>query len=389
MKDFDVIIVGAGPVGLTFASALAASALRVALVEQLPRATLEDPPFDGREIALTHDSIRTLRDTGVWAHVPEAEVSPLRSAHVWNGSVPRPLRIARTAGAARPLGYLVSNHLLRRAAWQRAHALAGVTLFCESRVTDLASASDDARTLTLQDGTRLCAPLVVSADSRFSTTRRAAGISATSKDFGRTMLVCRMRHTVDHGGIAWEWFDYGQTLALLPLNGGHTSSVVVTVDDHEARRLMGLSEAAFAADLERRFRGRLGTLQTCSTRHAYPLVGVVADRFVARRHALIGDAAVGMHPVTAHGFNLGLLGQATLARELVQAAARGADLGAPALLDRYERAHRRATLPMYLATHALVKLYTADAPPWRLARHAVLGAADRFTPFRQAVAALI
>jgi 2-polyprenyl-6-methoxyphenol hydroxylase-like FAD-dependent oxidoreductase len=108
---------------------------------------------------------------------------------------------------------------------------------------------------------------------------------------------------------------------------------------------------------------------------------------VARRFALIGDAAVGMHPVTAHGFNLGLLGQATLAREISDAAARGLDIGAHDLLARYERAHRRATLPLYLGTHALVSLFTAETPPMRIARHALLRLASRVTPVRKALAA--
>jgi 2-polyprenyl-6-methoxyphenol hydroxylase-like FAD-dependent oxidoreductase len=130
-------------------------------------------------------------------------------------------------------------------------------------------------------------------------------------------------------------------------------------------------------------------MQLCGDRHAYPLVGVYADRFVAQRHALIGDAAVGMHPVTAHGFNLGLKGQATLCREILAAERRGTDIGAAHQLARYEREHRRATWPLYAATNALVRLYTAEAPPLRLARHALLRAADRFTPFRRAVAAML
>jgi ubiquinone biosynthesis UbiH/UbiF/VisC/COQ6 family hydroxylase len=203
------------------------------------------------------------------------------------------------------------------------------------------------------------------------------------------MLVCRMHHAKSHDGVAWEWFDHGQTLALLPLNGGFCSSVVITVSDQEARRLQALGETDFDAELGRRFQRRLGTMRLCGERHAYPLVGVYADRFVAPRHALIGDAAVGMHPVTAHGFNLGLRGQATLAREILAAAARGADIGAAELLERYQREHRRASWPLYAATNTLVRLYTSEAPPLRFARHALLRLADRFTPFREGLAAIL
>ncbi len=386
MKHFDVVIVGAGPVGLNFAASLLKADLRVALVEQLPRNVLEEPAFDGREIALTHASVQRLRDNGVWERLPAAEISPLRDARVWNGSSPYYMQIDHRDGRAEELGFLVANHLLRRASWDCIRTADQLTLFCDTRVTAIAPAGDGtAACVSLADSTVLSASLAVAADTRFSETRRAAGIRASSQDFGRTMLVCRMRHAKPHHHIAWEWFDYGQTLALLPLNGA-CSSVVITVDELQARRLQQLSEMEFNSDVERRLRGRLGLMQLISQRYAYPLVSVYADRFALRRYALIGDAAVGMHPVTAHGFNLGLLGQATLAREVIAAATRGQDIGAPDLLGRYERAHRRATLPIYLATNALVRLYTAEAPPLRVARHALLRLADRITPFRKALA---
>jgi ubiquinone biosynthesis UbiH/UbiF/VisC/COQ6 family hydroxylase len=390
MNVFDAIIVGAGPVGLTFAARLAGAGLRIALVEQQPREALADPGFDGREIALTHDSMRTLRDCGVWQHIPAAEVSPLRAARVWNGALPYYMHIAKPGAEPEPLGSLIANHLIRRAAWERASREPGVTMFCDARVVsrELTQEGHAAR-VTLQDGRTLQAPLTVSADSRFSSTRRAAGISATSKDFGRTMLVCRMHHAKSHHDVAWEWFDHGQTLALLPLNGGFCSSVVVTVAGHEAQRLLKMSEADFDADMERRFQRRLGPMQLCSTRHAYPLVAVWAERFVAARHALIGDAAVGMHPVTAHGFNLGLRGAAALSRGILDATARSADVGGDDLLARYEREHRRFAWPLYTATNALVKVYTAEAPPMRFARDALLRAAGAFKPFRDAVAAMV
>jgi 2-polyprenyl-6-methoxyphenol hydroxylase-like FAD-dependent oxidoreductase len=126
-----------------------------------------------------------------------------------------------------------------------------------------------------------------------------------------------------------------------------------------------------------------------STRHTYPLVAVYADQFVGERFALVGDAAVGMHPVTAHGFNFGLLGAVTLSRGISAAAAAGTDIGANVLLQAYQRTHRRATLPLYLATHALAKLYTSESRPSRLLRDAFLRIGERVTPFKKLVAATL
>ncbi|HEY8539240.1 MAG TPA: 5-demethoxyubiquinol-8 5-hydroxylase UbiM [Steroidobacteraceae bacterium] len=387
MKHFDVIIIGAGPVGLNFAAGLLEAGLEVAIVEQQPRSVLANPPYDGREIALTHASVQRLRDNGVWDRIPASEISPLRDACVWNGSSLACLRIDHRDGPRDQLGFLVPNHWLRRAVFERLQDARRLTWMCESRVADVTIESGGrSAQVQLADGTELSASLLVAADTRFSQSRRAAGIGARSVDFGRTMVLCRVQHERPHDQIAHEWFDYGQTIAMLPLNGA-CSSLIVTVDHQQARRLMNLEPAQFAAEMERRTRQRWGALQILGERYAYPLVGVYADRFVAHRYALIGDAAVGMHPVTAHGFNLGLLGQATLARKIVAAAASGHDIGDPELLARYDRAHRRATLPLYLATNAIVQLYTSEAPPLRLLRHALLRAAQYAIPIRRMLTA--
>ena len=139
--------------------------------------------------------------------------------------------------------------------------------------------------------------------------------------------------------------------------------------------------------MTRRFSAQLGAMRLVSTRHAYPLVGVWARRLVAQRFAVVGDAAVGMHPVTAHGFNLGLRSIDTLSRGVRQARQQGQDIAHPALLQRYQREHQGASRGLYMATHAVATLYTREEAPARLLRQAMLGIGERFTPFKRAVAA--
>ncbi|MDP6184391.1 MAG: FAD-dependent monooxygenase, partial [Gammaproteobacteria bacterium] len=122
-----------------------------------------------------------------------------------------------------------------------------------------------------------------------------------------------------------------------------------------------------------------------SERFPYPLVAVHADRFFADRFALIGDAAVGMHPVTAHGFNLGLRGQNTLAKEIKAALTRGADIADPAGLRNYDAKHRRITRPMYLATNGIVRLYTNSILPARLVRKAALRLSNTVWPLKRRI----
>lgn len=384
--DHDVIIVGGGPAGLSLAVALRASGLDIALVERAPAAALAAPAFDGREIALTQRSIRILDALGAWSLIPAGEVSPLRKARVLNGASPFALGFDPRARGTE-LGKLVSNHLIRAALFERAAAQPNLALLAGLGVT---SAATDPRgaAIALSDGRRLRARLLVAADSRFSAVRDWLGIGAAIKRLGKSMLTCRVTHEAEHGQVATEWFDHGQTIALLPL-GGRMSSMILTLGSGEIERIAALDEAALGAELTRRSAGRLGAMTPVGRPHAYPLAITWSRHFAADRAALIGDAAVGMHPVTAHGFNLGLLSQDRLARLVTAAAAQGGDIAAPSLLRRYEAGHRRASWPIYAATNAIVRLYTGETPPARLARHVGLRLAARLPLFRGAVGGML
>jgi ubiquinone biosynthesis UbiH/UbiF/VisC/COQ6 family hydroxylase len=373
--DNDLLIIGAGPAGLALACAAADAGLSACVLEQQPREAVEQPQDDGREIALTHRARRIMQTLGLWDRVPPEVIAPLREARVLDGDSPAALRFAPTGKGLDALGWLIPNQHIRRASLLAASARDDVRLEFDARVAVLQLAPERA-SVTLHDGRMLHAPLVVAADSRLSSIRRMAGIGASMHDFGRSVVVGRVAHDRDNDGIAWECFRYGNTLALLPMNDGQSSAVVTVANDHAADWL-ALSDADFAARVEAQSGGRLGAMTSVSARHHYPLVGVYAHRFAARRFALVGDAAVGMHPVTAHGYNFGLYGVETLARELSQAHRFGADIGALAVLQRYEREHRRVTLPIYLGTNAVVSLFTDERAPAKLARRAMIAVAER------------
>ena len=383
--QFDVVVVGAGPAGLCFARSLAGSGLSVAVVEKQPLQAIQEPAFDGREIALTHASRGILEQLGLWERFDAAEVSELRDAKVSDGDSAHALRISSADGRSDRLGWLVPNHVIRRTVYEAVARQDGLELVTGCGVQSVAERGTGIEA-TLEDGRVLRARLLVAADSRFSQVRRMLGIGATMRDHGKRMMVCRFEHTLPHHHVAWEWFDYGHTLALLPLNG-NLSSAVLTLGPGEMDRAEAMDDAALAADLQRRMRGERGEVTMTGTRHVYPLVSVYAERFVARRAALVGDAAVGMHPVTAHGFNLGLQGQARLAEVVLQAHRDGADIGSDAVLARYQRRHNAAALPIYAGTRTVVELYNNQRPLARVLRRATLRVANRLPPFRRAIAA--
>ena len=380
---YDFIIVGGGPAGLSFARAMEGSGLSIAVVEKQERDALADPAYDGREIALTHRSVRSLSDFGAWERLPAEGISELRKAHVLNGNSPLALKFDSGGHAEGALGMLVSNHDIRRALYQCVAGQENVSLMTGLAVT---AASSDAlgAGVVLSNGDELECRLLVAADSRFSAIRPKLGIKAEMKQLGKAMLVCRVEHELDHDHVATEWFGSGHTIAMLPLNG-RTSSAVLTLPLGEAERLAALPAMQQADEIARRYDHRLGSMRLASSVHVYPLTMTYADRFAVPGAALIGDTAVGMHPVTAHGFNLGLASAVSLANEIRSAIRLGLDWAGPYVLGRYEARHRRASRPLYRATDLIVRLYNDERPPARLARHAAIRLGRRMPFFRSAV----
>ncbi len=381
--DFDIVIIGAGPAGLGFARSLADTGLQIAILEKLPESVLADPPADGRDIALTHTSEATMRDLGMWDHIPADRIGTIRDAKVVNGQSPYALHFDASRSGADYLGHIVPNFLIRRAAYNVVKDFDNITLFTGVEVTDVHT-DTAAGTVTLADGRTLSARLVIAADSRFSGTRRKMGISAAMQDFGRVVIVCEMEHELSHNDTATECFHYDQTLAILPMHG-NLSSVVVTISADRADDIMAMTPEAFADDIANRFGNALGKMTLVSERHPYPLVSVYADKFITTRFALVGDAAVGMHPVTAHGFNLGLFGADVLSGEIRHALQNGTDIGDFGVLSRYQSRHRRKSRPIYLGTNVLVKLYTDTSPPARILRDAALRLGNILPPVKSGI----
>ena len=386
-RHSDIVVVGAGPAGLSFARTLVDSDLRITIVEKSPLESISNPAYDGREIALTHLSKEIMERLGMWQRVPENEIYPLRDAKVWNGSSSYQLHFPQPTqargGATDRLGNLISNHNIRKAAYDAVAEQDNVTLLAGVGVKEARTDADGAY-ITLDNGEELTARLLVAADSRFSQTRRQIGISADMHDFGRTVIVCRFKHEISNCHTAVEFFQYGRTLALLPLEE-HLTNCVITIDSDKAGALLAMSPEELAADLEKQLKNKLGKMEKTGTLHTYPLVGVHARRFCTTRAALIGDAAVGMHPVTAHGFNLGLESADILGKLVMQAAQNGQDIGASSLLERYDAKHQLHTRPLYHGTNAMVKLFTNEAVPAKLLRNLVLRVSNNLPPVKKLI----
>jgi len=379
----DIIVVGAGPASLSFVRAMQDSGLQISVLELAPEKSIAEPQYDGRDIALTHASRSLLKNLGIWQHINKNSIHPINKASVIDGDSPYALEFDSKQKSYDALGFIVSNHLIRKALYEVVKTQSNQNMEFECRVSSIAKI-DDGYSVNLEDGRSYTTKLLIAADSRFSNTRSQAGIAADINDFARTAIVTRMQHPSSHNRTAFECFQYGHTLAVLPL-GELESSVVITASTDKANQLLKLDDEAFAEFIGNNFNHKLGAMTLSSKRFSYPLVGVHAKQFIKSHFALIGDAAVGMHPVTAHGFNLGLSGAHLLAKQINNAISKGQDYASETILKTYQSRHITETRLMYYGTNGIVKLFTDEHLPAKLARKAVLRISNLLPPVKWAI----
>ena len=378
---FDIVIIGAGPAGIAFACGFANTKIKVAIVDKLPNAAISNPKIDGREIALTHQSIEILKKIGVWQHFPKKLISVIKEARILDGNSRYFLNFNHQEIQKENLGYLIPNYLIKKKIYKRLKKLSNVTLIDK---TECVSINTDEKNslIALSDGTKIKTNLVVAADSRFSKIRSKMGISAFVRDFNKDMIVCRMEHEKPHKNIAYEFFRYDQTQALLPYIKNQ-SGIITTVSRDLSSALMTMNKKNFNKEMEKKFDNLFGKMKLIGKRYTYPMITTYTKQFVTDRFAVIGDAAVGMHPVTAHGFNLNLKGIDILIDEVKAAGENGADIGSTSILKNYQTKLHFAAGPIYLATNSIVNLYTSNFLPAKLTRQFVLRFVNTVRPAKQ------
>ena len=386
----DAVVVGGGVVGAAAALMLAREGLQVALVEARAPEPWRREARDLRVYAFAPDNAALLGALGVWERIATTRTQPYRGMHVWDAAGGTPLAFDADALGQPQLGWIVENGLLVDALWNALPA-AGVRVHCPARVETLEQDDGGVR-LGLDDGLVLEARLAIAADGGHSALRTLAGIDAKAHDYGQRGLVAFVASEAPHRDTCWQRFLPTGPVALLPFNAdgdaalqGRLGSIVWTLPDADAQRLLDAPVEQFERELSAAFGGELGGFNLHSARAAFPLRRQLAQRQVEGRVLLVGDAAHVMHPLAGQGVNHGLRDVSALREMVRDAQARGGDIASTARLARWARVRRSDNALGAYSFEAINRLYSNDALLPTLLRGHALGLAGRMPPLVRAL----
>jgi ubiquinone biosynthesis UbiH/UbiF/VisC/COQ6 family hydroxylase len=356
--DFDLIVVGGGPVGLALARAARELSVAVVAPQARSRPPQEPAGYDPRVYAVSPGNVGFLNDLRVWQGLPQARLTPVHAMRVFGDGDSEIGFDAYRAGVPE-LAWTVEDSALQQGLWQAVEAAEHVKVFAPAECAALTVEGTHA-VLRLRDGRTLTAALVVGADGARSFVREQAGIAAAERDYGQFAMAANFRCEKPHRNTAWQWFQGGPVLALLPLPGERVSMIWSLAAD-DASRIDQLEPDALCREVEHASRHRLGALALETAPRSYPLRRLRAHRLSAPRTALVGDAAHVIHPLAGQGLNLGLQDVRCLAGVLAERE-HARDAGDARRLRRYERRRAEPILAMDSMVDGLFRLFASESP---------------------------
>jgi len=384
--DTDILIAGGGLNGPALALALAQGGLRVTVVDSRPAPQRAEAGFDGRAYALAIASRRLLTMIGIWPRVGDLAqpIHRIKASDGLAGQGPAPFFLTFDAAEIEegPMGFLLEDRHLYAAFLAAMAAEGNITLLSGETVTEQ-ELMPNGVTVSLASGRRITARLLIGCDGRGSGTATRAGIRRVGWGYGQTALVTAIRHEKDHEGTAHQFFMPEGPLAILPLKGGHHSSIVWSETEENAARIQALPDNQYLEALRPRFGDFLQEIALAGDRFTYPLSLSLAERFIAPRVALVGDAAHGVHPIAGQGLNLGLRDVAALAQVLIEARRRGEDIGSQTTLEAYQRWRRFDSTALALGMDTVNRLFSNDNPVLRAGRDLGLGIVNAMPSLRR------
>lgn len=375
----ELVIVGGGHSGLLLALALARHGLHPTVLDTDQVNQVLAAQFDGRALALMQGSKQVFSALDLWPHFAPL-VTPIDGVHVTDLGTGGSIAYDAQDVGGEAFGYGVETRLLRNKLLELVLDNPAISHLAASRLEILERHADGLR-LTLDDGQVLATPLVIGADGRKSTVRRMAGIGVNRIDYHQTALTFAFRHAEPHEHRVREFMGEAGPLALLPIGDNICSATWIERPD-VAQALITVSPHELLEALRERQDNALEPREILGRPAAFPLSAETAKSYAAPRVGLVGDAAHGLHPIHAQGWNLGVRDIAALAEVLVGAATSGQDLGSGETLRRYAR-WREGDARMILGlTDGLNRLFSTDFLPAKLLRRTSLAVLDSLPPMK-------
>ena len=387
LEHTDIFVSGGGVAGLAAAAAFGASGFSVVCADPAPPITeAATEGADLRTTAFLQPSRDFLDRAGLWERLaPHA--TPLQIMRIVDagGEQPEP-RVAHDFDAAdisdKPFGWNLPNWLLRREIVAHLQTLPNVDFRPGTGTAQLLARAGEAR-VTLSDGARLSARLVIAADGRNSPVREALGIGVRTMRYGQKALAFAVTHPIPHDNVSTEIHRSGGPFTLVPLpdhDGRPCSAVVWMERGPEATRLAELPTDAFNAEMSDRSAHLFGPLTLVSRRTTWPIISRIADRMEGERTALVAEAAHVVPPIGAQGLNMSLADMRAL---LDLAEGQRDDPGARDLLRRYHRARHAEVTARVTGVDALNRASMAGAQGLRDLRLRGLNAIYSVAPVRR------
>ena len=404
-QNFDIVIAGAGIVGLSLARRLADTGLKLVLIDPVPPDKVIGPEesgmgtdFDSRVSALTVASTGLFDRLGVWEEIVSNRTCPYTDMRVWDAQGTGSIHFAAADIHQSCLGYIAENRVITRALGRQLQDQSGLVWLRPEKVIALepllnTSGKASAYRLQLESGKTLRASLLVGADGANSLVRRTAGFKVREWDYNHRAVVTTVKTSLSHEFTAWQRFMSSGPLAFLPLLNPASasadmqfySSIVWSCVPERAGHLLSLDDAHFARELELAFESRLGEITCLGERLAFPLKQMHALNYVSDSVALVGDAAHTIHPLAGQGVNLGLLDIEELARVIEAALDRDENFACEQVLSRYQRRRKVGNLGMMAVMEGFKRLFESDDLMLRWLRNSGLGAVDKLPLLKQRI----
>lgn len=358
---YDLIIFGAGIVGLSLAAALNKTGLHIGIIDtRKPVATFTSDHFDIRVSAINHTSQQFFTELGIWQLLPR--INPYKTMQVWDASTHATINFHSQDIATPDLGHIIENSAMQQALLEKLECADNISFIAPAEVTKFLT-TEDYQALYLEDDTEIRSKLLIGADGANSWLRQQSNIELTQHDYEQVALIATVQTQISHQNTAYQIFLPSGPLAFLPLAHANTCSIVWSTSPQQAEQLLQQNELNFAANLTAAFECRLGAVQLISQLMSFPLKTQHVKQYIQPRLALIGDAAHTVHPFAGQGLNIGLADAAFLAMTITQALASNQDFADFSQLRRYERRCQSDNKMRLFALDKLYKLFAIQAKP--------------------------